>query len=251
MTLRPLALGAILALGALAQGACQRGPSEPPPGSRPAVEPHAPAPSAPAHGAVAPSANDPHAGLGIPPPSGTQAPPLAAPTGGPATSPGSDGVATALQWDDPPGWRREQPASPMRRAQFKIPHTGADTADAEVTVITFGGGMGGGIEPNIQRWLGQLEQTDGRATSEVAQRRSMTVAGLTVTIVEAPGRIRGGGMGMPGIPATPGFERGRMLAAIVETPNGPWFFKAMGGDETVSGARAGFEAMLRSIRVGH
>jgi hypothetical protein len=136
----------------------------------------------------------------------------------------------------------------MRRAQYKVPKTGADTADAELTVITFGGGMGGSNDANIQRWLGQLEQPDGRQTSEVAQRRSMSVAGFNVLIVEAPGRIRGGAL-MPGSPPAPSFERGRLLAAIVETPNGPWFFKLTGGDETVSGARNAFDAMLRSIRV--
>jgi hypothetical protein len=169
---------------------------------------------------------------------------------GPA-QPGAGGgdAVTELSWDDPPGWRREQPSSQMRRAQYKVQHVGADAADAELTVITFGGGQGGGDEANIQRWLGQLEQPDGRPTSEVAQRRSLTAAGLNVLVVEAPGRIRGG-MAMPGAAPPPAFDRGRLLAAIVQTPNGPWFFKLTGGDETVSGARAAFDAMLRSIRVG-
>jgi hypothetical protein len=232
---------------ALALLGCQRGPSEPPQGARPATataEPTRPP-------AAAAPANDPHAGLGIPPPSGANAPPLANPMGGPpGQGPGAGPASTTeLSWDDPPGWRREQPSSQMRRAQYKVPHAGTDTADAELTVITFGGGMGGSNEANIARWLGQLEQPDGRQTADLAQRRSMTAAGLNVLIVEAPGRIRGG-MAMPGAPAPPAFDRGRLLAAIVETPNGPWFFKLTGGDETVASARAGFEGMLRSLRVG-
>jgi hypothetical protein len=241
----------ISTLLALALFGCQRGPSEPPQSSRPSTS--ASEPSRPtATGANAP-ANDPHAGLGIPPPSGGTAPPLANPLGGPAgagAGPGAGAASTTeLSWDDPPGWRREQPSSQMRRAQYKIPHAGADTADAELTVITFGGGMGGSNEANIARWLGQLEQPDGRQTTDVAQRRSMTAAGLNVLIVEAPGRIRGG-MAMPGAPPPPAFDRGRLLAAIVETPNGPWFFKLTGGDETVAAARGAFEGMLRSLRVG-
>jgi hypothetical protein len=253
-----ISLAALVAL-ALAP-ACQRGPSEPPPGSRPAAQTPAPNPhGSDPHGgnphggnphAGAPSANDPHAGLGIPPPSGGAAPPLPNPAGNaPAPGAGGGDAVTELAWDDPPGWRREQPSSAMRRAQYKIPHAGADATDAELTVITFGGGMGGDNEANIQRWLGQLEQPDGRPTSAVAQRRTLTVAGLTALVVEAPGRIRGG-MAMPGAPPPAGFERGRLLAAIVQTPNGPWFFKLTGGDETVAGARAAFEGMLRSIRVG-
>jgi hypothetical protein len=225
----------------VALGACQRGPAEPPAGSRPSANT---------------SASDPHAGLGLPPPSGNNGPPLQNPTqngGAPrqAAVQGAPDAITELEWDDPPGWRREQPSSAMRRAQYKVTKMGADPADAEMTVITFGGGMGGSNEANIQRWLGQLEQADGRPTTDVAQRRSLTVQGMNVLVVEAPGRIRGGGSMMPGAPATPGFDRGRLLAAIVETPNGPWFFKLTGGDETVSSARAAFEAMLRSIRVHH
>jgi hypothetical protein len=226
--------------------ACQRGPAEPPPGSRVESPSSAQRPANPQAGAAtnphAGAPNDPHAGLGLPPPSGNSAPPLA----NPAAAAGGDTV-TQLEWDDPPGWRREQPASPMRRAQYKVSKVGADPADAEVTVITFGGGQGGGNEANIQRWLGQLEQPDGRQTTDVAQRRSLTVAGMNVLVVEAPGRIRGGSM-MPGMAAAPAFDRGRLLAAIVETPNGPWFFKLTGGDETVTAARTAFETMLRSIR---
>jgi hypothetical protein len=236
----------------LALGACQRGPAEPPAGSRPSTN----APASDPHGghAATPPASDPHAGLGLPPPSGNNGPPLQNPTQnggapGQAAVQGAPDAITQLEWDDPPGWRREQPSSSMRRAQYKVTKMGADPADAEMTVITFGGGMGGSNEANIQRWLGQLEQPDGRQTSEVAQRRSLTVQGMNVLIVEAPGRIRGGGSMMPGAPSTPGFDRGRLLAAIVETPNGPWFFKLTGGDETVSSARTAFEAMLRTIRV--
>lgn len=236
----------------VALGACQRGPAEPPAGSRPstaalATDPHT-------RQTATPPASDPHAGLGLAPPSSNNGPPLQHPTQnsgspGPVAVQGAPDAITQLEWDDPPGWRREQPSSPMRRAQYKITKRGSDPADAEMTVITFGGGMGGSNEANIQRWLGQVEQPDGRQTSEVAQRRSLTVQGMNVLIVEAPGRIRGGGSMMPGAPSTPSFDRGRLLAAIVETPNGPWFFKLVGGDETVSAARTAFEAMLRSIRV--
>jgi hypothetical protein len=41
----------------------------------------------------------------------------------------------------------------------------------------------------------------------------------------------------------------RLLAAVVEGPGGPWFFKTTGPDETVAAARADFLAMLRAARV--
>jgi hypothetical protein len=139
----------------------------------------------------------------------------------------------------------------MRRAQYKIAKVGADTQDAEMTVITFGAGQGGGIDANIQRWIGQVEQPDGRASTEVAQRRALSTHGMNVTIVEVPGRIRSAmPMAMPTAPggaATGVIERGRLLAAIVEAPSGMWFFKLTGGDETVLSARSAFEQLLRSV----
>ncbi len=239
--------------------ACQRGPAEPPAGSRPAV-----APTTPAANTGAPL--DPHAGLGIAPPSGNSAPPLRMPGdnagANPSTAPAMPGTPTGntaqntaenappppdLVWDDPPGWRREQPSSGLRRAQYKVNRVGADTQDAEMTVITFGIGQGGGIEANVQRWLGQIEQPDGRQTSDLAQRRSLTTHGMSVTIVEAPGRIRmSNPMSPPGTVPTV-FERGRLLAAIIEAPSGMWFFKLMGGDQTVQSVRGAFDNMLRSV----
>ena len=235
--------------------ACQRGPAEPPAGSRPAA-----APATPAANTGAPL--DPHAGLGIAPPSGNSAPPLRMPGDNAGTAPAMPGAPTGntaqnaaenappapdLVWDDPPGWRREPPSSGLRRAQYKVNRVGADTQDAEMTVITFGAGQGGGIEANVQRWLGQIEQPDGRQTSDLAQRRSLTAHGMTVTIVEAPGRIRmSNPMSPPGTVPTV-FERGRLLAAIVEAPSGMWFFKLMGGDQTVQSVRGAFDNLLRSV----
>ena len=116
-----------------------------------------------------------------------------------------------------------------------------------MTVITFGAGQGGGIEANVQRWLGQIEQPDGRQTSDLALRRSLTTHGMSVTIVEAPGRIRvSSPMALPGTVPTV-FERGRLLAAIVEAPSGMWFFKLTGGDQTVQSVRGAFDNLLRSI----
>jgi hypothetical protein len=73
---------------------------------------------------------------------------------------------------------------------------------------------------------------------------------MQVTETEAAGRIGGSGMAMPGMPPSPTFEHGRLLAAIVQTPQGPWFFKMTGPDQTVAGARAAFETMLRSLHAG-
>src|SRR4051812_19967653 len=58
----------------------------------------------------------------------------------------------------PEGWISETPSSSMRKAQFKLPHQGADTEDAKVAVFFFGPGQGGPVEDNLMRWAGEYEQ---------------------------------------------------------------------------------------------
>jgi hypothetical protein len=53
-------------------------------------------------------------------------------------------------------------------------------------------------------------------------------------------------MPAPGAPATAktGY---RLLAAAIEGPGGPWFFRIVGPDATVKGAKPAFDAMLESV----
>ena len=74
----------------------------------------------------------------------------------------------------------------MRVAQYALPRAAGDTQDAELVVYYFGG-TGGTVEANIERWVGQMQQPDGRPSSAVAKRQSRTVNGLKVTLVDVPG----------------------------------------------------------------
>ncbi len=147
-----------------------------------------------------------------------------------------------LHWTDPVGWRRVQPSSSMRRAQYVIP--GANGAgDAELAVFWFGAGQGGSVDENIQRWQGQFE---GATPPPPTQQR--TVHGLRVHLTERVGRY-GGAMGMPGAPAPAAQENWAMLGAIVETDQGPWFFKMTGPRATVEAARARFDDLVASFQM--
>lgn len=141
----------------------------------------------------------------------------------------------ALRWRDPPGWRRTPPASSMRRAQYQIP---GPAGDAELAVFFFGVGQGGDIEQNIQRWHGQFERTDAPPT-----RASRQVGSLRATVTYATGRFNVSGMGAG--PSGPR-DNWALLGGIVETTQGPWFFKMTGPAATVSAARGAFEALIDS-----
>jgi hypothetical protein len=131
----------------------------------------------------------------------------------------------------------------MRAAEYRVPRAGAGAgpdpaADAECTVITFGKGMGGSVDDNIDRWVKQL---DG-ASAPV--RTTRTVHGMQVTRVEATGTYLG--MQMPGAPASPPRPGSRLIGAIVEAPGGSWYFKLTGPDATVKAAAAEFDALVDS-----
>jgi len=159
------------------------------------------------------------------------------------TAPAAKAGGTLIQTEHvrfmfPAGWQRSDPTSKMRIAQATIPGPGGP---AELAVFYFGPGQGGGVDANLDRWISQMDVASGAPP----RRESFQVSGCNVTWIDVAGTLKPGPMGMGPSTAQPG---ARLLGAVVEGPNGPWFFKATGPDATVSAARDGFLAMLKSIR---
>ena len=143
----------------------------------------------------------------------------------------------------PAAWARVPASSDVRAAQFRISHVAPDTDDGELVVFYFGKGQGGGVEDNLQRWYDQFLQADGKSTKEKAVVTTRTVAGLKVTQVDVSGTYKGGGPAMASAPK----PNMRLLAAIVEGGEGPWFLKATGPAATMGGAKNGFDALVLSL----
>jgi len=147
-----------------------------------------------------------------------------------------------LNYTAPAGWVVEQPSSTMRVAQFSLP--GQDgMAAAELAVFN----IGGSVNANLQRWNGQFSQPDGRPTSEAAQIDKVTVGNLEVTVIYITGTFLASAA-MSGGPTSnkPGYA---MLAAMVETSQGPWQFKATGPEQTLSYWRESFDEFVRGFTV--
>lgn len=97
------------------------------------------------------------------------------------------------------------------------------------------------VRANIERWKSQFDE----AARERAQVETRGVAGLSVTTLD----IEGANAGMHGAPAgAPSGPRERMLGAAVVAPDGVVFIKFVGPADAVSAGRAGFEAMIASLR---
>jgi hypothetical protein len=143
-----------------------------------------------------------------------------------------------VRWVMPPGWKAEA-QRPMRLATYSV------APDAECGVYYFGSGQGGSVQANLDRWVGQFLQADGKASESAAKIAKRTVHRLPVTTVDVAGAYTGmgGPTAQPGAPVA-GY---RMLGAIVEGQQGSIFIKFVGPAKTVAANQAAFEKMIDSI----
>lgn len=156
------------------------------------------------------------------------------------------GEAANLTFQAPAGWTPETPTSRMRRAQYRLPRVDGDPEDAEMVVFYFPG-QGGSVQQNIDRWVGMFAKADGTSAAGDAKTDKETVNGLNVTTVDVEGVYTNQSMGpMSGTSGPkPNY---RMLAAIVETAGGPWFFKLTGPKQTVSKWKGSFDDFVKTIK---
>jgi hypothetical protein len=153
--------------------------------------------------------------------------------------------AADLTFTAPASWKTVPTSSSMRVAQFALPHAPDDSQDAELVVYYFGG-SGGSVDANIQRWIGQMQQPDGRPSSTVAERSTRAVNGLAVTLVDVSGTYVA--EMTPGSTERHNRPNFRLRAAVVETANGPYFIKLTGPARTVAAHETSFDQFLDSLR---
>jgi hypothetical protein len=163
---------------------------------------------------------------------------------GNASTPGTS-APEGLKFIAPAGWIEEAPTSSMRKAQYKLPRVDGDAEDAELAVFFFKG-EGGSVQANIERWIGQFSRPDGRPATDTAKTTHKDIHGIPLTIVDVSGTyMSASGPMLSEVKSKPGF---RMLAAVAETSEGPWFFKLTGPAATVSKWEPSFDQFLDSIQ---
>jgi hypothetical protein len=150
-----------------------------------------------------------------------------------------------LKYKAPEGWLEEKPTSSMRAAQYKLPKAAGDTEDASLVLYYFGQGQGGGTQANIDRWINQMQQPDGSASSTKAKSESTTINGLKVTTVDVSGTYSA--EMTPGSGSFSNNSNYRMRAAVIETPKGSYFVKLVGPAKTVAQWDEGFNTYLKSF----
>ncbi len=159
-------------------------------------------------------------------------------TGSPAPDSG------AVNFQAPQGWVQEVPSSSMRRAQYRLAKANGNLEDAEVLVFHFPG-QGGSLEANARRWIGQMSNPDGSPVTSSVLKSEKTVNGNPITLIDVSGTYQSS-MGFSQGPAKPNY---RLLGAMIETRDGPWFFKLTGPTKTVEKWLGSWNAFINSIEI--
>lgn len=157
--------------------------------------------------------------------------------------------AAALTFATPQGWQQAKSTSSMRFAEFTLPKAPGDAQDAQLIVYYFGKEGAGSIDDNMERWIGQMQQPDGKPSASLAKKETRTVNGLKVTLLDVTGIYAGdmmGGSGAHGGGTSNALSR--MRAGVIETPNGPYFIKLTGPVKTVTNWDQAFNQFVSSLK---
>jgi hypothetical protein len=156
-------------------------------------------------------------------------------------------LAATLAYVTPDGWNKQPAASAMRVAEFSLPRAAGDSEDAQLVLYYFGG-SGGSVDANLQRWVGQMQQPDGKPLAATAVRKETRhVNGLAVTLLDVTGTYVA--ETAPGSTEHHNKPNFRLRAGVVETANGPYFIKLTGPARTVARWDAAFEQFVASLKL--
>ena len=154
-------------------------------------------------------------------------------------------VAAALTFTTPAGWQAGQPSSSMRVAELTLPRAAGDPEDAQLVVYYFGG-QGGSVQANIDRWVGQMQQADGKPSVAASRSVKRQVNGLALTLVDVSGTYIA--EVSPGANERNNKPQFRLRAGVVQTANGPYYIKLTGPEKTVAKWDQAFEQFVGSLK---
>jgi hypothetical protein len=146
----------------------------------------------------------------------------------------------------PADWVEEEPANRMRVYQFKVPRVKDDKTDAEMLIFSFGA-QGGSAEENIKRWKGFFTAPPGKTIEDVSTVTKMKVGDAQVTYLDIHGTYK-----FKERPFDPSSKEElrpdtRFLGVVFETKKGPYFFRLVGPEKTVTQHKPGFDAWLKAF----
>jgi hypothetical protein len=155
---------------------------------------------------------------------------------------GIDGLSSRT----PANWKETTSNRQFRYKEFALPKAEGDKADAELVIYFFETGGGGGVKANIDRWKGQFQPPEGKKIDDVAKLDEFKVASVPVTYLDIQGTYLF--KASPMAPQAEPRPNHRMLAAVFESPKGPYYIKLVGPEKTVTQHKKGFDEWLKNFK---
>ena len=147
----------------------------------------------------------------------------------------------SLTLNVPQSWEQKPPSNKLRKAQFSIPKAKDDKEGVELVIFSFGGG-GGGVQANINRWVGQFESKGRKSkiTSGESPQGQYIFVNITGTY-KMP-------IGPPIAGKTKTIPNARMLAVIlhVQKAGAVYYLRMAGESKTISAAAEAFRASFEA-----
>ena len=146
----------------------------------------------------------------------------------------------------PVAWEKKKPRSRIVQYEFAAPVAKGDKIAGRITVM----GAGGSVDANVQRWMGQFTQPDGKSTKDRTKVTKKTIVGGQLHVVDITGTFldKTGGPFAPG--PTVKRDNYRMLGAIIVTPKlGQYFVKMYGPKATIDAQAKAFQKMVEEAKI--
>jgi hypothetical protein len=144
----------------------------------------------------------------------------------------------------PASWKEIPVGSPMRVKQFSLP--GKD-GEAELAIFFFGQGQGGSTQANLDRWKTQFQAPDGKAEAPSKTSTLKMASGGTATVLDISGTYLFKARPMEPGPAEPRPNH-RMLAVVMESPQGNYYLKLVGPAKTIDHNKKDFDAWVKAFK---
>jgi hypothetical protein len=155
------------------------------------------------------------------------------------------GTLSNISWKLPAGWTVQPEGDPLRLTGFWAPdpellaagQTDPDPVDVSIVQL---GGMAGGLEANVTRWLGQIGVPASQASAAIAAATPVkTASGQTGVVVDFTGFMSGDLT-----------QSKSIVGAILEVDGGTMFVKAMGQKPKVARLRPVLVEFVKNLSIG-
>ena len=139
-----------------------------------------------------------------------------------------------LSLEIPAGWEFKESEREFRAAEISVPAAKEDKDKGEIIVYYFGKQGAGTVNANVERWINQFS-AEGR---KVKVFKGKSTQG-DYTLVDLTGTYNKP-MGPPILRQSKPMPNWRVLVAVIETDNGPYFLKFDGPQKTVAAQEKAF-----------